>query len=77
MKKKVLATLLAAAMTAGALAGCGGNAAETPAQQPAAETPAAETPATEEAPAAEVASAPEGAIETLIANTTGPVDMTV
>lgn len=82
MKKKVLATLLAAAMTAGALAGCGGGAAETPAQQPAAETPAAETPAAdtsaaEEAPAAEVASAPEGAVANLIAATTGPVDLTV
>lgn len=87
MKKKVLATLLAAAMTAGALAGCGNSAAETPAQQapaaetpaaetPAAETPAAETPAADEAPAAEAPAASD-AISTLIANTTGPVTMTV
>lgn len=84
MKKKVLATLLAAAMTAGALAGCGGGAAETPAAEtPAAETPAAEAPAAEETPAAETpaaeaeAPATSDAIATLIANTTGPVTMTV
>lgn len=84
MKKKVLATLLAAAMTAGALAGCGGKEAQTPAAEtPAAETPAAEeTPSAEEAPAAEDASAAEApaagdAIATLIANTTSPVTMTV
>lgn len=75
-------------MTAGALAGCGGGAAETPAAEapaaeaPAAETPAAETPATEEAPAAEETPAAEApaagdAIANLIAATTGPVTMTV
>lgn len=71
-------------MTAGALAGCGGKEAQTPAAEtPAAETPAAEeTPSAEEAPAAEDASAAEApaagdAIATLIANTTSPVTMTV
>ena len=92
MKKKVLATLLATAMVAGCLAGCGNDgAANTPAEEaPAAteETPAAteETPAaTEEAPAAtEEAPAEDAAatdasdpIATLIANTTGTVTMTV
>ncbi len=56
MKKKVLATLLAAAMTAGCLAGCGGSDSGTTEQAPAADTkteaPAADTkaeePATEE-----------------------------
>ncbi|MCM1268497.1 MAG: extracellular solute-binding protein [Bacteroidales bacterium] len=88
MKKKVLATLLAAAMTAGALAGCGGNSAETPAQDtPAAEAPAEDTSAADEAPAAEEAPAEDtsaeaapaanDAIANLIAATTGPVALTV
>ena len=60
MKKKVLSTLLATAMVATLLAGCGGGAAEQPAAEaPAAEAPAAEEPAAEaEAPAAEEAAAP-------------------
>lgn len=88
MKKKVLATLLAAAMTAGALAGCGGDTAQTPAAEtpaaetPAAETPAAETPAADDAAATDDGAAAEApaandAIATLIANTTSPVTMTV
>ena len=61
MKKKVLSTLLATAMVASILAGCGGSA-EAPA--PAAEAPAATEEAApapaaeEEAPAAEEAEAP-------------------
>lgn len=55
MKKKVLAVLLTAAMTATLLAGCGNSTEETnapAAEEPAAEEPAAEEPAAEE-PAAE------------------------
>lgn len=85
MKKKVLATLLATAMVAGCLAGCGNDgAANTPAEEaPAAteETPAAteEAPAaTEEAPAEDAAATDASdPIATLIANTTGTVTMTV
>jgi len=80
MKKKVLATLLATALTAGCLAGCGGSG--DTAQTPAAETPAAETPATEEAPAAAEEEAPAAdaaadPIANLIAATTGPVTLKV
>lgn len=87
MKKKVLATLLATAMTVGCLTGCGGGAAETPAAEapaaeaPAAEEPAAETPAAEEeAPAVEApATAAEGTdpVANLIAATTGTVTLKV
>lgn len=55
MKKKLLSVLLASAMAAMTLAGCGGPAETT---APAAETPAAETPAAEE-PAAEEPAAEE------------------
>lgn len=86
MKKKVLATLLATAMTVGCLTGCGGGAAETPAAEapaaeaPAAEEPAAEAPAAEEAPAVEApATAAEGTdpVANLIAATTGTVTLKV
>lgn len=86
MKKKVLATLLATAMTVGCLTGCGGGAAETPAAEapaaeaPAAEEPAAEEPAAEEAPAVEApATAAEGTdpVANLIAATTGTVTLKV
>ncbi len=86
MKKKVLATLLATAMTVGCLTGCGGGAAEQPAAEaPAAEAPAAEEPAAddaaaEEAPAVEApATAEEGTdpVATLIAATTGTVTLKV
>ncbi len=86
MKKKVLATLLATAMTVGCLTGCGGGAAEQPAAEapaaeaPAAEEPAAETPAAEEAPAVEApATAEEGTdpVANLIAATTGTVTLKV
>lgn len=46
MKRKVIATVLALAMTMSMLAGCGSKKEETP-QAPAAEAPA-ETPAAEE-----------------------------
>ena len=75
MKKKVLASLLATAMVAGCLAGCGGSsdgAASTPATEEAA--PAAEEAPAEEAPAADASGSP---IDTLIANTTGTVALTV
>ena len=55
MKKKPISVLLAAAMTAGLLAGCGSNnakPAETPAETPAATTAKAETGETTAAPAA-------------------------
>lgn len=61
MKKKVLSLILAAALTAGMLVGCGGTT-EAPAEETAAteeateevaEEPAAEEPAAEEAPAVE------------------------
>lgn len=61
MKKKVLAALLCASMTAGLFAGCGDKA-ETPADTQQAETETAateETPATEEAASTEDAAAPE------------------
>ena len=86
MKKKVLATILATAMTVGCLTGCGGGAAETPAAEapaaeaPAAEEPAADAPAAEEAPAVEApAAAAEGTdpIANLIAATTGTVTLKV
>ncbi len=85
MKKKVLATLLATAMTVGCLAGCGGSdgAAEAPAaQEPAAEAPAAEEApaAQEEAPAVEApATAAEGTdpVANLVAATTGTVTLKV
>ena len=86
MKKKVLATLLATAMTVGCLTGCGGGAAEAPAaeapaaEEPAAEEPAAEAPAEDEAPAVEApATAEEGTdpVATLIAATTGTVTLKV
>jgi len=57
MKKKLLATLLTAAMTASLLAGCGGAGAA--AEAPAAEAPAAEAPAEEAAPATEEAAPAE------------------
>lgn len=56
MKKKLLSVLLASAMAAMTLAGCGGPAETT---APAAETPAAETPAAEEPAAEEPAAAEE------------------
>lgn len=86
MKKKVLATVLATAMTVGCLTGCGGGAAETPAAEapaaetPAAEEPAAEAPAADEAPAVEApATAAEGTdpVANLIAATTGTVTLKV
>lgn len=86
MKKKVLATLLATAMTVGCLTGCGGGAAESPAAEapaaeaPAAEEPAAEAPAADEAPAVEApATAEEGTdpVANLIAATTGTVTLKV
>ena len=50
MKKKILAVLMATAMVATLLAGCGSQPAETPAEEPAveAEEPAAEEPLAEE-----------------------------
>ena len=62
MKKKVLASLLATAMVATALVGCGSQAAApAAAPAPAAEEKAEEAPAAaEEAPAAEEAAAPAG-----------------
>lgn len=86
MKKKVLATLLATAMTVGCLTGCGGGAAESPAAEapaaeaPAAEEPAAEAPAADDAPAVEApATAEEGTdpVANLIAATTGTVTLKV
>lgn len=81
MKKKVLATLLSATMVAGLLAGCGDKAEETtaPAAEEQAEEAEAEEPAAEEEETAEadVAQADASAIDTLIANTTGTVELTV
>ena len=56
MKKRTLSMILAAAMVAGSLMGCGGStSASSAAQEPAAEAPAAEAPAAEaEAAPAEV-----------------------
>lgn len=64
MKKKLLSVLLASAMAAMTLAGCGGPAETTApaAETPAAETPAAETPAAEEPAAAEEAPADDAQI---------------
>lgn len=64
MKKKLLSVLLASAMAAMTLAGCGGPAETTApaAETPAAETPAAETPAAEEPAAAEEAPADDARI---------------
>lgn len=59
MKKKLLSVLLASAMAAMTLAGCGGPAETT---APAAETPAAEEPAAEEPAAAEEAPADDAQI---------------
>lgn len=64
MKKKVIATMAAAAMTLGLVA-CGS---EPAAQAPAAEAPAAEAPAAEE-PAKEEAPAPEAEAEAPAADT--------
>lgn len=64
MKKKLLSVLLASAMAAMTLAGCGGPAETTApaAETPAAETPVAETPAAEEPAAAEEAPADDAQI---------------
>lgn len=80
MKKKVLATLLATAMVAGCLAGCGGSndTAATEEAAPAADAATEEAPAadaaTEEAPAADAAADP---VANLIAATTDTVTLTV
>lgn len=80
MKKKVLATLLATAMVAGCLAGCGSSndtaATEeaAPAEETAEEAPAEET--AEEAPAEETADAADP-VANLIAATTDTVTLTV
>lgn len=62
MKKKVLAVLLTAAMTATLLAGCGNS--TEPADAPAAEEPAAEEPAAEEPAAEEPAADADPAADT-------------
>ena len=83
MKKKVLATLLATALAASCLAGCGGSgdAAQTPAADaPAAEAPSADAPAAEAPSAEEAAPAGDAAadpIANLIAATTGTVTLKV
>ncbi|MBP3476124.1 MAG: extracellular solute-binding protein [Lachnospiraceae bacterium] len=80
MKKKVLATLLATAMVAGCLAGCGGSndtaaTEEAPAADAATEEAApAEDAAEETAPAADAAADP---VANLIAATTDTVTLTV
>lgn len=80
MKKKVLATLLATAMVAGCLAGCGGSndtaaTEEAPAADAATEEAApAEDAAEEAAPAADAAADP---VANLIAATTDTVTLTV
>lgn len=61
MKKKLLSAILATAMMATVLTGCGGSN-EQPAAAPAAEEPAAEAPAAEE-PAAEAPAAEAPAAE--------------
>ena len=69
MKKRALSLILATAMVAGSLMGCGGGtsasssapAAEPAAEEPAAEEPAAEEPAAEE-PAAEAPAAEAGKV---------------
>lgn len=80
MKKKVLATLLATAMVAGCLAGCGGSN-DTAATE---EAPAADAATTEEAAPAEdaaeeapVADAAADPVANLIAATTDTVTLTV
>lgn len=88
MKKKVLATVLATAMVAGSLVGCGSSdsAAETTdtaaTEETAAEEAPAEEAATEEAAAEETTDAAEtapaaDAVANLIANTTDTVTLTV
>ena len=62
MKKKVLASLLCAAMVAATLVGCG-NSSEPATETPAAEEPAAEEPAAEEPAAEEPAEEDGGADE--------------
>lgn len=79
MKKKVLATLLATAMVAGCLAGCGGSndtaaTEEAPAADAATEEAAPAEDAAEEAPAADAAADP---VANLIAATTDTVTLTV
>ena len=56
MKKKVLAALLATAMVAGCLVGCGGNSGDSAAEAPAADS----APATDSAPAADSTDAGAG-----------------
>ena len=58
MSKKFLGILLATAMVAGTLVGCGSTAAPATSEAPAAEAPAADTA---EAPAADTAEAPAAA----------------
>lgn len=79
MKKKVLATLLATAMVAGCLAGCGGSndtaaTEQAPAADAATEEAAPAEDAAEEAPAADAAADP---VANLIAATTDTVTLTV
>lgn len=69
MKKKMVSTLLCAAMISTMLAGCGGGS-EPAAEAPAAEEPAAEEPAAEE-PAAEAPAAEESGTEAPAASAEG------
>lgn len=84
MKKKLLSSLLAVSMVATLLSGCGNQAATEEAAAPAATEET--TPAEEAAPAADDGEVVEAevvdasgtdAVATLIANTTGPVNITV
>lgn len=67
MKKRVLATLLSAAMVAAMLAGCG-DSAQTPAAEPAA--PAESAPAEAESQAADTAATEEAAAESIVTEPT-------
>lgn len=80
MKKKVLATLLATAMVATTLVGCGSETTETPAAEETTEAPAEDATA-EEAPAEDAAATEDTAaadpVANLIAATTDTVTLTV
>lgn len=79
MKKKVISTVLCAAMVASMFAGCGNKAANNSTADNAAESSdaAATTEAGDAAAETEAASASDDAIANLIASTDGTVDIPV